>query len=392
MMQSIPLLSPAASGNRDGDGSLQRAVEGICRHLRSAPAVTLVVNDPQRATRTAAVLERMREGLANKHLRALVATGTHHYQAQRRRRFQADVLSGIRFDSVAWHDCDSAELVAVGQAPAWRCHRWLLEESRPVLAIGSCEPHYFAGITGAHKTATVGCAAAADVQANHALALSPDARPGRLEGNPVHEAIAAMLAGLTARNEVLAINLLQVGESILSASWGSPLEALQELAPRVRSTYICRIESAADALVLIVDGVPGRCFYQADKAIKNNEWAVRDGGCLVLRAPCPDGIGQDHFMRLLRDCPSYESADAAVRRNGYRLGDHKAIKLRYLTDRRAVRVFAVSPGLSDRELLALGFTRARNVQQALSSAGIDPAKDHVCRVADAANTCVLVGS
>jgi nickel-dependent lactate racemase len=276
-----------------------------------------------------------------------------------------------------------------GPAP-WRCHPWLLDDNASVLAIGSCEPHYFAGITGAHKTATIGCAAHESIQANHAGALSDQARPCQLAGNPVHEGIAAMVGGLTARRDLVAVNLLQLGRRVLAAAAGGPLEALDRLAEAVRQAYVCTIDRPADALVLEVPGVLGRSFYQADKAIKNNEWSVRDGGCLVLVAACPDGVGQDDFLRLLRPCRSYDAIAESLRRQGYRLGDHKAVRLRYLTDHRGVRVAVVSDGLRRPDADLLGLVKAESPPAALEAAGIDPQSDRVYHVADAGHTCLVV--
>jgi hypothetical protein len=150
------------------------------------------------------------------------------------------------------------------------------------------------------------------------------------------------------------------------------------------------IDAPADAMLLEAEGVLGRSFSQADKAIKNSEWAVRDGGCLVLQAPCPDGIGQDDFMRLLGRCRNYDAALAEVRGRGYRLGDHKGLKLRYLTDRRGVRLFLISEGLSDDQARVLGAVRAGSADEALAAGRVAPASARVYRVADAANTCITV--
>ncbi len=387
--QATPRLGPAAGA--PDEGSLPDAVKATARALGRTRPVTIVLNDPQRDTRSSAVLQPIRNALGDVPVRALIATGTHRYPRAQRRAFEEKTLAGLDFEAVSWHDCRSGDLAAVGGGHPWRCHPWLLDEGHAVLAVGSCELHYFAGITGAHKTVTIGCAAFEDIERNHEAALSPDARPGRLEGNPVHEAVANMVGALEARREVRAINLLQVGGAVLSASAGDPMEALAALAGRVRGAYTCPIDRPADALVLEVPGVLGRSFYQADKAIKNNECAVRDGGCLVLEAPCPEGIGQDDFLGLLARCRTYDSAAAEVARRGYRLGDHKALKLRYLTDRRGVRVFAVSEGLTGEQVRLLGFREAHSAGGALAAAGIDPGEHAVYRVRDAGNACVTIG-
>jgi len=391
MPAGVQLLKPAVPKDIDGVASLDDAVRGLAPKLRGRKSLTIVLNDPQRDTASAAVLAKLRAALAGVRLRALVATGTHQFAAERKAEFERGLLAAAPLDEVAWHDCRSTELVRISGEVAWRGHPWLAQGDGPLLTIGSSQPHYFAGISGAHKTITIGCAARADVEANHAGALSTNSRPGRLAGNPVHEGIVAMLAGLERRREILAVNLLQANGQVLTATSGRPLEALDRIAPAVRAAYFRTIRSPADALILEATGVLGESFYQADKAIKNNEWAVRDGGVLVLEAPCPNGIGQDEFLQLLRTCPAYEAAVAEVRHRGYRLGDHKAVKLRYLTDRRGVRVFLVSAGLTSEDSRVLGFQKKPDWQAAFAAADIRPDRDKAYCVADAANTCVTVG-
>jgi len=390
MWESLPVLGPDVEHASDSAGSLEAAVNELLPRLPASKSGTVVLNDPQRATPSDAVLKMLREALSEGNWRILVATGTHRFDVGRRRAFERALRLVLPAGSIAWHDCRSERLRRIDGDRPWRGHPWLLAGDGPLLAIGSSEPHYFAGVTGAHKTVTIGCAAVGDVEINHAAALSAGARPGRLDGNPVHEDIAAMLESLQLRREVLAINLLHVGARIPAAAAGAPLEALKRILPAVKAAYCLRIPSPADALILEVTGVLGGSFYQADKAIKNNEWAVRDGGALVLAADCPDGIGQNHFVELLRACPTYQSAVAEVRRRGYRLGDHKAVKLRYLTDRRGVRVLAVSPGLSAGEARTLGLEKVPSVEAGLAAAGIDVAREEVYRVSDAAKVCLAV--
>src|SRR5690606_8713452 len=78
-----------------------------------------------------------------------------------------------------------------------------------------------------------------------------------------------------------------------------------------------------------------------------------------------EGIGPDHFFDLLRAAPDYASALAIVRERGYRLGDHKSVKLRRLTDTRGVRVALVSRGLTDSDTAAAGTRRFDEPAEAL---------------------------
>ncbi len=379
---AIPVLEPSAPAGAAVD--LRARLAPIRDALAALPFVTVALNDPQRQTASLAVLAAL---APLPPVRIVVACGTHRFAPAQRTPLEQALRPAANVQSIRWHDGLADDLVPLN---GWRVNPALLDGAGPLLAIGSVEPHYFAGLTGAHKTCTIGCSDPDAIEANHAGALSPDSGLLRLAGNPVHEGIAAMLAGLAARRPVLAVNLVQLAEAVHAVAVGEPLATLDELAPVVRGLYCHRLPEPADALVLDVQGPLGQSFYQADKAIKNSEHAVRDGGLLVLHAPCPDGIGQDHFVRLLRAGPDARAARALVQRQGYRLGDHKALRLRALTDPagRAVRVVAVSAGLSHDDCAVLGFARAPTVADALAGAAIDPARHRVYRVADAANTVV----
>lgn len=61
----------------------------------------------------------------------------------------------------------------------------IVAEAKKVCAIGSVEPHYFAGYTGGRKAFLPGVAAFETIEQNHLLALHPNAQALSLKGNPV---------------------------------------------------------------------------------------------------------------------------------------------------------------------------------------------------------------
>jgi nickel-dependent lactate racemase len=360
------------------------AVNSALAALRSARTMTIVVNDPQRSTATRAVLDVLAEQIDLPSCRLLVATGSHRFGPGEVAAHES-ALGADRMDAVAWHDAQSAELTPVS-AGAWRAHSWLLD-GMPLLAIGSIEPHYFAGFTGAHKTLTIGCASYGDIEHNHSSALSPACRPCVLADNPVYEGIAGMVRKLAARVPLACINLLQNGDEIAAAAGGEPLATLRALAAMAQRQFVRTVPAPARAVVAHVAGPLGESLYQADKGIKNNEWAVRDGGTLVLSAACSRGIGQDAFAQLLREAATHRQSLDVIARRGYRLGDHKAVRLRYLTDPacRGVQLVIVSDGISQQQAALLGGRKAPSIQAALE--GI--AAEDVIHVDDAGDNCVL---
>ena len=370
-------------------GAIEEALQQVRAMFHGAKPELVVINDPQRGTASTAILSRARDLAVPRKARLLIATGSHRFAPTTQGLFEAP-LRQLGFDAIAWHDARSPELVDLG---GWRAHPWLAA-ARTILAIGSVEPHYFAGYTGAHKTLTIGCAAYADIERNHAGAMNPACFPGQPGSSPVHQGVMTMLRALGSGRCLAALNLFQLGDEIFDAAGGPPAAALDALVPRVRQTYLRPIEKFADVVIARVTGPLACSFYQADKGIKNNEAAVRSGGVLILKADCPQGIGQDAFFQLLRQAPDHRSALALVQSRGYHLGDHKAVRLRHLTDPacRKVRLFIVSSGLTVADASLVGATKVASVEAALRAATSGEHSAFICDVTDAGNTCLEVAA
>jgi nickel-dependent lactate racemase len=185
--------------------------------------------------------------------------------------------------------------------------------------------------------------------------MSTEAKGLVLEGNPVFDQIAELVADLTSGGRsVFAVNQIMAQERLVGCTAGFPLEALKQGLPLVRRIFSHQLTRAADLVIARVSPPLDKSLYQADKGIKNVENAVRDGGVILLDAPCHEGVGIDRFMKLLEKAPDYENALVLVGREGYRLGDHKAVRLRELTDRRRVRIGLYSNYLSEADARTAG--------------------------------------
>ena len=376
---------------------------GLAEFARGAASegrsLTLLVNDAHRFTDTRsfldAVLAVLDLRLAAERvppLRVLVATGSHVAGDVERRAHEASILGvhASRIAEVAWHDARAeSDLRTVGNTSL---NAWMAEGGF-YLACGSMEPHYFAGITGAHKTLTVGVMSLESLRENHEHALSPAARPLKLDGNPVHVGIVDALADLEDSGaRLLAVNQVIVGGSVVGLTAGHPLEALVEGMAMVRGCFAAEIDYEADLVIAEVGPPLDRDFYQADKGIKNTEFAVRAGGVLLLEAECRGGVGIDHFVDLLRSAPTAEEARTLVESRGYRLGDHKAVRLRCLTDEREVRVGLVSRGVPAEmaDVLGVSIFADRESAVAWARSALGPDGTRAVIVHDAGNVALEV--
>jgi nickel-dependent lactate racemase len=375
-----PGAEPSGDG-RDSTVGVQREallsagfVEFAARALAESKPLTIAINDAHRFTDTRSFLGAVfsildDQGSEGLRLRVLVATGSHRSEAPERLAHEEAQLGPWRdrFEEIAWHDAIDAEgLCRVGQTEV---NRWMGEQGF-YLACGSMEPHYFAGVTGAHKTLTVGVMALACLQQNHSGAMSPAAAPLRLDNNPIHLGIVAALADLEDSGaRLLALNQVLAEGKLVAVTAGHPLEALSRGLDAVRAAFCAAVDEVADVVVAEVGAPLNRDFYQADKGVKNTEAVVRDGGVLIVEAACDAGLGISHFVELLAQAPSHRDALRVVESRGYRLGDHKAVRLRALTDRRRVSLIVVARGLDPSLAEVLGAQIYATREQAIAAVG-----------------------
>ncbi len=360
--------------------------------------VTLIVNDPYRSTMTAPALAAIGRCVARStrqpRFRLLIATGTHRIAAPLRRPFERSLLQGssLLMEDVRWHDADDEQQLSLIEGTSM--NRWVVEGGF-LLPIGSIQPHYFAGVTGSHKTLTIGTMAKRDIQRNHAKALHPAADIMRLYGNPVFEDIVALAARLaSAGKQICAITQVVARDALVHVSVGDPVDSLHLALPAVARAHTACVDARADAVHLKVAPPLDRNLYQADKALKNNHALVRDGGGIILETDCPEGVGSADFLAALERAPDHEAALQRVRRDGYALTDHKVLMLRHLTDPagRGVSVALIAPGISDKHARIAGMTRFRRVAEArLWLAGVVQGPfDRFFTVENAATCCIRV--
>jgi nickel-dependent lactate racemase len=227
--------------------------------------------------------------------------------------------------------------------------------------------------------------------------MLPESDILRLDGNPVFDQIAGVAAAMRAGNkQICAINEIIRGGVLVAAAAGDPIATVKELLPTVRSIFCHEISEPADVIRLNVPWPLGRNFYQADKALKNNHRAVRDGGGIILEADCPEGIGPDAFMELLARADDYASSVRWVEEKGYRLGDHKAVKLRHLTDPkcRGVRVAIVSDHVTESQAATAGMKVFTDAQAALQwlAASVRGLMNRGLIIEDAGHLAVTAGA
>jgi nickel-dependent lactate racemase len=121
-----------------------------------------------------------------------------------------------------------------------------------------------------------------------------------------------------------------------------------------------KIRRKADIVIAVNEPPLDIDLYQSQKALQDVEFAVKRGGVIILVSSCKEGIGDEHFYKLLAAKDTDSTVDK-TRKFGY----HKVAKLTNLL--KNTRIFAVTT-LSPSVPEAIGLTPYRDVQVALTDA------------------------
>lgn len=205
-------------------------------------------------------------------------------------------------------------------------------ETDLLIATGIVEPHQYAGYSGGRKTVAIGAAGEALIAHTHGPAFVDHAgtRLGQIEGNPFHEAIseAARRAGLRFILNVV----LDDDKRPLRVAAGDPELAFQELVDFAKSVYEVPIPQQYDIAIGGVGFPKDANIYQASRAPSYLFFAptpvVRPGGFFIIPARCEEGagagVGEQRFLKAIRDAPDIQFILDDARRNGYPPGQQRA--------------------------------------------------------------------
>lgn len=234
-----------------------------------------------------------------------------------------------------------------------------------VVAVGSIEPHYFAGFTGGAKALLPGVASRQAIEANHRLLLEPGAKPGLLDGNPVREDIEE--AGRIGRLAFILNAVVDERQRAVALFGGHPRTAHRagcDLAGR-----LCRVDVPVPAPI-VVAGAGGRPrdlnLYQAHKALENSRAAAIRGGTVILVAECAEGFGNRTFEDWALASGMVPGDGRRLTPDHFRLGGHKAAALARILDE--VEVILVSRGIDPGKARRAGLIAAPDPGTALELA------------------------
>jgi nickel-dependent lactate racemase len=114
---------------------------------------------------------------------------------------------------------------------------------------------------------------------------------------------------------------------------GDPITAHREGVKVVDSMYIIPITELADIVLVSAGGTPKDInLFQAQKALDNAKYAMKEDGAIVLAAECPEGLGEKVFEQWINE--AHNKQELIDRLDyAFEIGGHKAGILAKLTQK-----------------------------------------------------------
>ena len=294
--------------------------------VRPEQTVAIVISALSRPVPSSVLLPPLLEklfaaGCRAENITIVSALGSHRHQTEEElRRLVGDQV----YETVRCIDSDPGDCISMGvtsRGTPVDITRSVAEADFRICT-GNIEFHYFAGYSGGAKAIMPGASTPAAIQANHRMMIDPDARTGKLDGNPIREDIEE--AGKICGIDYILNVVLDEHKHIVYAVAGDAVAAHRIGCAYLDRMYRKSIPEKADIILVSQGGAPKDSnLYQVQKALDNAKHAIKDGGTVILIGACPEGLGSARFAQWLIEAPDPPSLIERIHRE-FQLGGHKA--------------------------------------------------------------------
>jgi len=337
--------------------------------------VSILVSDYTRAVPAKILLpplidELHQAGISESQITIIIACGVH------RPSTQEEIVQIIgkdwakRLRVVNHNALDSDRLTFLGNTkrgtPVWI--NSLVLENDLCIALGQIEPHEYAGFTGGRKSILPGVSGEETIRFNHSPEMieHPLAKPGILEGNPVHEDMveSALMAGL----DFIVNVALNKDLEITGVFAGNMVEAHKNGVDFVNSLSKLEIPTQPDIIITTLGKPLNVDFYQSLKTLIAVDAIASPGTVIVFYSASPDGLGSmgEDMLRAFSGATMPKEVETRVR-NNYKIQMDHAFLLSKILER-GVKIIAYSPNVPSNIIKEMMMIPAGSVQEGLDTA------------------------
>ncbi len=337
--------------------------------------VAILVSDYARAVPAEILLppiinELHQAGISENQITIIIACGVHRPSTPKEiaRIIGNDWAKRLRV--INHKALDSNRLTFLGNTkrgtPVWI--NSLVLESDLRIALGQIEPHEFAGFTGGPKSLLPGVSGEETMRFNHSPEMigHPLAKPGILEGNPVHEDMVecALMTGL----DFIVNVVLNKDLRIMGVFAGDMIEAHKNGVCFVNSFAKVAIPDQPD-IIITTPGKPLDVdFYQSLKALIAVDAIASSETVVVFYSASWDGLGSmgEAMLRAFSGAATPKEVETRVRNNYEIQMDHAFLLSKILE--KGVKIIAYSPNVPSHIIKEMMMIPAGSIQEGLDMA------------------------
>jgi lactate racemase len=217
------------------------------------------------------------------------------------------------------------------------------------------------GFSGGRKSVLPAVAGRDTIYFNHRHDWITQANFGNIEQNVMHD--DALEAAHLAKVDFIANVVLNLKHQVIKAVAGDLVVAWMEGVRYARELYTVPLERQPEIVITSGGGSPAdTTLFQALKGYQLSYLVMKRGGCIILVADCPDGVGDKDLDRYLR-MKSHEFFKRVA--DGEQV--HFMADILHSGLEKAGEIFLKS-SLRPEQVKAFGFTPVRTVEEALEQA------------------------
>lgn len=353
---------------------------GLKTMLRPDQHIVVLVEDNTRHTPVREILPILcdyltAQGCSLDQVELLVAPGTHRILTEEEllEKLGPMAVERLKISQHDYRDRDCLvrleEVSIAGMTIPVTVNR-IAVEADLLIGIGNIIPHPNAGYSGGAKILCPGCCGPETVSAMHTACALMGYLPLGMKENACRDSLekVAAAAGL----DFLINVVLDEENRVAGVVTGDFIRAHRAGADMARDVFGVPIRAEAD--ILISCSYPYDIdFWQCEKAMISGYFALKQGGTLILPAPCLEGLAHNHDELL--DWMELTSDEAARRiRNIFENGGEgdlvaAAIALgSLLVKEKAGSVFLYTEGLTAEQTDRMGYRLFDSLQAAVDAA------------------------
>lgn len=305
--------------------------------------VVIIINDITRPVPYEIVLKPMLEELeearvADENISLLIATGMHRPMTKRE---VEDTVGREIMSRYHWENHKSEEKMAYFGRLSEGIPLYvnpLIREADLVCAVGVIAPHYMAGYSGGRKSLLPGVCGRKTIEAHHSLMRLPESKTANLTGNRFH--LTAVEAAQISNLKFISNVVVDSKNKAVDLVVGHFLKAWEKGVELCRKNSVIKIDQLADGVIVSVGGFPKDInMYQAQKALENASYCVKEGTPILLIAECEESLGEEVFEQWLLTAEKPEILEEKIKDN-FELGGHKAFAIARVAKKHPIYLYS----------------------------------------------------